>query len=300
MRILVTGSGLLGSCMGLSYGKAHETTATYNRHPISIDGCGTEKLDICDAGAVEKIVSLTKPDIVFHTAANVDVDYCESHHEEAHAINAEGAANVAKACEKSGAMLVYISSDFVFDGKAGNYSEKDKINPINYYGQTKLEGEKAAMRECPDALIVRTSIYGLNPHGRNSFATWVTSSLSSGREIKVFNDMYFTPILTNSLAGILLSMAKSGASGIYNVAGVSSISKYDLALKVADAHGLDKNLIKPNSWRDAEFKAPRPVDVSLDCSKARSKFPGFLDYDESLKLMRSLSDGGYLKSFTIK
>jgi len=210
-----------------------------------------------------------KPDLVIHTAALIDVDYCQDHAEEARMTNVEGTENVALGSKEVGAKMIYISTDSVFDGKKGMYAEEDVPHPVNIYARTKLEGKGRAQRWLPDSIIVRTAFYGWSPSDSNrvSLANWVVSGLREGRILPMFTDVFFSPILTNNLGEVLIEMCGKNLSGVYHVAGSERCSKYNFGLEIAQAFGLDKNLIRPSSIAEAGLRAPRPKDVSLNVTK---------------------------------
>jgi dTDP-4-dehydrorhamnose reductase len=182
LRLFVTGyKGLLGSKI-IKYSEAYPK----------------ERIDITKKEifiAIKKV----KPEFVIHCAAFTDVDGCEIQKEKAWEVNVTGTENVAKACQKIGAKMIYVSTDFVFDGKKGMYKETDKTNPINYYGKTKLEGEKRVKEICKNYVIARTSVlYGW--HERLNFVTWVIEQLKNKNKIRIVTDQYTSPTLADNLA----------------------------------------------------------------------------------------------------
>ena len=208
-----------------------------------------------------------KPDLVIHTAGLVNVDYCEEHEDEAWVINVDGTENVAMAAKEVGAKLVYISTDSVFDGKKGMYTEEDVPHPHTVYARTKLAGEERVRHWLPDSIIVRTAFYGWSLHSKKSLAEWVVNSLREGKKLRMWNDAFFTPTLVNNLAEVLLAMYRQCLSGIYHVGGRERCSKYAFGLELARAFGLNGNCIEPSSMDEAGFRAPRPRDPSLDSTR---------------------------------
>ena len=269
-RLLVTGgSGLLGSNIARMSSKNFEVFASYNSHPNQIYECRFLPLDIRGKQQVISVFEEIKPDLVIHTAAIIDVDYCEDHAMEALKTNVEGTDNVTLASKKVGAKMIYISTDSVFDGKKGMYVEEDVPHPVNIYARTKLEGEERVQHWLPDSLIIRTAFYGWSPSDsiRTSLAEWVVSGLREGRALKMFNDVFFSPIFVNNLVEVLIEMYRKGLSGVYHVAGSERCSKYAFGQEIAQAFRLDKSLIQPSSIAEVGLRAPRPKDISLDVTK---------------------------------
>jgi dTDP-4-dehydrorhamnose reductase len=221
-------------------------------------------------GALESMVRL-RPSVVVHTAAETDVDLCETDHEHARMINVEGTANVAEACAKSGARMIFISTDYVFDGTKGNYSEADQPNPISYYGHSKLEAERIVISKLPNALILRTSVlYGWHPSKLN-FATWVIKGLRERQTLRVVKDHINSPTLADNLAKAIRSAIERNSNGLLHVAGSERISRFDFARKTAKSFDLDESLLAPVDMRDLNWAAKRPRDSSLDVAKAEKE-----------------------------
>ncbi|HTY91597.1 MAG TPA: dTDP-4-dehydrorhamnose reductase [Methanocella sp.] len=278
--ILVTGSGLLGSDVIRVLGKEHGVTGTFNRNPKQ----GAVRLDITDRGDTIRAIGELKPEYVIHTAALTNVDYCEDHPDEAAAINDMGTRNVADACRMAGARLIYVSTDFVFDGTKGMYREDDPVNPISAYAYSKLMGEYR-VKELPGYAIARTSVvYG---NARQNFVTWVRDSLVKKQSIKVVTDQYNSPTLSYDCAEAIAALIKNNAQGIYHTAGGERISRFDFAMKIARFYGLDASLIEPVTSDTLKQKAKRPADSSLDVSKI-GRYHKMLNIMDGLKKMEEV------------
>jgi dTDP-4-dehydrorhamnose reductase len=225
-----------------------------------------------------------KPDIIVHTAAMTNVDYCEDHREEALAANALGTKNIVDAARKSGSKAVYISTDYVFDGARGMYREDDAVNPVSVYAYTKLLGEYY-VKDLQGHVIARTSVvYG---NARQNFASWVRDSLRNGTAIRIFTDQYVSPTLALDCAGAIAALIKNNASGTYHTAGSERISRYEFARKIASFYGLDNGLIEPVTTEAMKQKAKRPRDSSLDVSKI-STHHKMLNVMEGLRKMEEV------------
>jgi len=285
---------MLGSNMALMARERNKVCAAYLKHPIHIKGCEAVQVDLTRKADVMKNVAGLAPDIIVHTAALTNVDYCEDHHEEARLANATAAENVAEAARKAGSKLVHISTDSVFDGKRGMYAESDTTNPINYYAKTKLMAEKAVSRAMPDALIVRTSIYGWNAQDKASLAEWMIGTLEKGDELRGFSDVFFTPILVNNLSEAVFNACEKNIAGIYHITGSERCSKLDFARVVAGVFGLQKNKIKASTLQEAGLRAPRPKDTSLKIAKAQMELDAkLLNVEDGLIMMKKLRDSGF-------
>jgi len=228
-----------------------------------------ERIDITKK-EIFTAIKKVNPDVVIHCAAFTNVDECEIQKEKAWEVNVTGTENVAQACQEVDGKMIYISTDFVFDGKKGMYKETDKTNPINYYGKTKLEGEKRVKEICKNYVIARTSVlYGW--HERLNFVTWVIEQLKNKNKIKIVTDQYTSPTLADNLAKALLEIAEKDIRGLYHVTGSERINRYDFALKIADRFDLDKGLITPILSKELNQKAERPKDSSLSIEKIKNK-----------------------------
>jgi dTDP-4-dehydrorhamnose reductase len=242
-----------------------------------------ERVDITTKKIVTYLETVN-PDVVIHCAAFTNVDQCESEREKAWAVNVSGTEKISTTCQKIGAKLVYISTDFVFDGKKGMYTEKDECNPLNWYGKTKLEGEKR-VEQLDDYVIARTSVlYGW--HTTLNFVTWVIHQLQHKCPIKIVTDQYTCPTLADNLAACLLQLSVKG-HGLYHVAGSERINRYAFALKIAHTFGLDVNFITPIVSEELNQKAHRPKDSSLSIKKVTTVIDTvLLNIDEGLQTMK--------------
>jgi dTDP-4-dehydrorhamnose reductase len=296
--LVVGGSGLLGYKVAeLAVGK-FETFATYNFRSVELQGCNFLKLDKCDRSATLTLVKKIKPDAVIDTAALHNVDYCETHREEAWKVNVEGTRNIADACKETDAKMIFVSTDYVFDGKKGFYNEKDAPNPLHYYAKTKLEGEKAVRKAGIDYAIARPSvIYGWNTSelaglrsssGKpTNFVIWTINKLNGKEEIRIVTDQYSSPTLADNLAEALLALSRTKRQGTYHMAGKTCINRFDFAKKIAEIFELDESLIKPVTSDVFKQVAERPKRCCLDVSKAERELEvKFLTVEEGLTKMK--------------
>ena len=223
MKILITGaSGLLGEKLAkFALKRGFEVYGTYMSNPTSLEN--PIKLDLTDTAAVLSLCEKIRPDIIIACAAITDVDLCEREKDLATAVNAEAAGDLAQASKAIGAHLVHVSTDYVFDGKKGMYSEDDEPKPINHYGYSKLLGEKKVASTAKSWCIARTSVvFGWGREKRPNYATWIMKGLREGKKLNVVTDQYASPTLNTNLAAMLLEISERKLQGIYHVAGARS------------------------------------------------------------------------------
>lgn len=268
MRILVTGaSGLLGLNLALEAAREHTVFATVNRNTLNTSAFSVLQVDLLAPGAVERLLDQTQPEWVIHCAALANLDACEANPALAEQLNTELPRKLAVYVAKGGARLVHVSTDAIFDGQRGDYSEEDSPNPLGVYAQTKLGGERAVTGANPDAIIARVNFYGWSLTGKRSLSEFFFYNLQAGKPVLGFNDVYFCPLLTNDLAHILIKMLEKGLGGIYHVVSSECISKYNFGVALAHKFGLDEDLISPSSVVQAGLKAARSPTLTLRTEK---------------------------------
>lgn len=283
-RLFITGgSGLLGSKFTDLDG-SYEVTTTYNKNPRE----NAVKLDITDENDVLNKIEHISPDLVVHSAALTNVDYCEDHQKEAYQINAQGALHIAKACEKVDSKLIYVSTDFVFDGEERLYQENHKTNPISYYGLSKLKGEEFVQNSYVKYAIARVSVlYGW--HENFNFVMWVINELENGNQINIVTDEFNSPTYADNAAEAILNIFSKGKEGIYHIAGDERISRFEFAKNIARVFELDETLINPIESDKLIRKAKRPMDSSLCVEKAKENLDiKLLNTTEGLKEMKKV------------
>lgn len=286
-KLLIIGTGLLGNRIVEIASDGFEIINTYNKNPVDLRSTMSYQLDITNQKLTYRLIKKLNPDYIICTAAHTGVDYCEIHRSEAYNVNVAGTRNVSEASDEIGAKLVYVSTDYVFDGAKGMYREGDVTNPINYYGKTKLEGEHVVKSTCNDWVIARTSVlYGWNP-AKPNFVAWALDELMAGNRIRIVNDQFNSPTLADNLADMLIELIKRDEHGVFHISGGERISRYDFAIKVAEIFDLNSELIEPITSDHLNWTAKRPADSSLDVSKI-SNIEKPLTIEESLEKMREL------------
>lgn len=267
--LLVTGaSGFLGGTVcheALASGRP--VVGTVHRNTGDQAGLRVVTADLTDASVAKDLVARIEPRWVVNCAGFTNVDACERDPERAHLLNVELPRILATACAEAGVGFVHISTDAVFDGQRGNYSEDDIPAPVNVYAQTKLEGEHAVLDALPVALVIRTNFIGVSQSGRVGLADWIASKLESGERVQGFIDVTFGPLLTNELARIILGATEGSLRGLYHAAASDACSKYEFACKIAAALGFDSSLVDRASIADAKLAARRPLNMSLSSSR---------------------------------
>lgn len=230
------------------------------------------KIDISDKKDVKKLVMNFYPDFIINTAAYTNVDKCETEKELAWNINANGVEYLAKYSVPSNAHLIHISTDYVFDGNEGPYSEQDMPNPISYYGRSKLAGENAIKRFNIKNTIIRTNVlFGATKYGRPDFVKWVYDSLLKKQKIKIVTDQINNPTYINDISSAIIKICDSGKTGLYNIGGSELLNRFEFTRKIANYFNLDFSLVEPILTKDLNQPAPRPLKSGLINLKAETE-----------------------------
>ena len=268
MRILITGaSGLLGLNLALETTRRHTVFGAVNHHALKTDAFKVIQTDLLVPGAVEHLLERTRPDWVIHCAALANLDDCETDPLLAQQLNTELPRTLASYVARSGARLVHVSTDSVFDGLRGDYSEDDIPTPVGEYSRTKLVGELAVAEADPTAIIARVNLYGWSLTGNRSLAEFFFNNLSLHKQVMGFTDVFFCPLLANDLADLFVRMLERKLSGLYHVVSSESLSKYDFGLRLAQRFNLDGSLINPTSVTQSGLKASRSPNLILRSDK---------------------------------
>jgi dTDP-4-dehydrorhamnose reductase len=269
VKLLITGaSGLLGTKLcEIALRKNHEIYSAYSQHK-PLYGTPVE-LNILNRKAEQRTLDKIKPDAVVHAAALTDVDKCELEKELAWKTNVEATNNLARLCKERDVFLVYVSTDYVFDGEKGMYEETDKPASINYYGFTKLKGEEA-VEALDNHCIARGSvIYGSTPAtGKTNFALWLLDKLERKEEAKIVTDQWNSPTLNVNMAEMIVETLEKRTNGIFHLAGATRLSRYEFAEQIAKTYSLDTKYITPVQSKHIQWVARRPRDSSLNVKRA--------------------------------
>ncbi|HVP35886.1 MAG TPA: dTDP-4-dehydrorhamnose reductase [Terriglobales bacterium] len=294
MKVLITGSnGLLGQKLVKIFSSDHQTSGLdlQTKPFINTPNFSYQKISITEKGKLEELFASFKPEAVINAGAYTDVDGCEENKEKAWEVNVEGVENLAKLCRENKVKLVQLSTDYIFDGKAGPYSEEDNPNPSGYYGLTKLESEKIIIQEKINFLIVRTNVlYGKSLGETHNFVLWLIQKLKNREEVKIVTDQFSNPTLADNLANAIKEAVEKNISGILNIAGgEKAISRYEFALKIAEKFNLNQSPIKKVLTSELNLSAPRPLKGGLKIDKAKRLLKTeLLDVDKGLEFLKTM------------
>ncbi|MDP2012753.1 MAG: SDR family oxidoreductase [Actinomycetota bacterium] len=224
--------------------------------------------DLRDTEATGALIRSTAPDVVLHAAAISGHEQADADRDQAEAVNVHATAEIARACADIGARLVYISTDSVFSGSTGNYSEGDEPEPFSWYGESKLLGEAHARNLVADHLIVRTNFFGWSETGRKSVLEFFVNSLRAQQHVRGYPDFVVTSIYAQQLIDAIWRLSELGATGTFHVASSDALSKYEFGMSVAEQFGLDSSLIAREGPPADAHTTSRARNLSLNTSKA--------------------------------
>jgi len=274
-RVLVTGSnGLLGQkLIDLALTQPDislvATSSGSNRHPVKSEYTYQE-LDVCDSASLRAAILLHQPQAIVHTAALTNVDACESNQEACEKLNVTAVASLATLCQEFNIQLVHISTDFIFDGADGPYSEDDSPNPLSFYGQSKWKAEQAIFTSgCTYAILRTIIVYGVAAAmSRSNIVLWAKNALEKGETISVVNDQWRMPTLAEDLAAACLAAVQKEAQGVFHVSGKDFMNMVELVHQVANFWHLNASLIKPITSASLNQAAKRPPKTGFVLAKA--------------------------------
>ncbi len=278
MNVLVTGAnGLLGQHIVrlLREDPQFDVMATARGKNRLKDAGGYRyaTLDICDEGQVKTVVEQFHPEVIIHTAAMTQVDDCETKKEQCWQVNVQATGYLVRAARTAGSFLLLLSTDFIFDGEAGPYTEEALPNPLSYYGISKLAAEMMLLESGIRWAIARTVlVYGIAEDiSRSNIILWVKSSLEQGKKIKVVDDQWRTPTLVQDLAMGCKLIAGKKAEGIFNISGRDLLTPYEMAVKTAGYFNLDQSLMEKADSATFTQPAKRPARTGFIIDKARKE-----------------------------
>lgn len=304
MKILAVGlTGLVGSRFKELLGNAYEFEDLSRKNGI----------DILDKTTILESISASDANLVLHIAAKTNVDGCEvdkardkeileykdpqkqeqawMEEKTAWAINVFGTQNIINACQKANKKLIYISTDFVFDGKKKAYSEEDKPNPINWYARTKYEGEKLIQNSGLDYAIVRIAYPYRALFERKDFVRLVIDKLSKREPLHMVTDHIMTPTFIDDIVNALDILIQTDQKGIFHVVGSQAVTPYDAAMKIAEEFNLDSSMITKTTRREYfAGKAPRPFCLNLKNDKIAKLGIEMSSFDRGIKEVKNQMD----------
>ena len=268
-KVLITGAGgQLGSSMELE-DFIMITTSRFHNDAVESPTIDAD-LDITNEYQVKTIIAENDPDIIVHLAAMTNVDGCELNPDQAYEVNVRGTVNLLN---HFNGKFVLLSTDYVFDGNEGPYSENDTVNPKNVYGKTKLEAERKVREFSADWLILRTNVvWNIGGKYKASFVDWLVEELDEGNQVRIVTDQWNNPTHTEDLGCVINELLKHDASGLYHYGSAEVLNRYDFARLIANIYNLDENLIKPIMTQELNQLAKRPLRSGLKTNKIERDF----------------------------
>lgn len=264
MRVLIIGaSGFIGRYVSsrLADAAGHTVFSTYNSRRPADDGASWHRLEITDGAQLDALFAVAQPQVVVHLAAMADVGTAERNPEVAAAVNATATETIARLCQRHDARLVFVSTEYVFDGLNGPYRESDPPSPNTQYGRTKFQAEQAVAALVSDWSILRTSIvYGWPAPGRRNFVPWLVDRLRNGEAYHAPTNVHRSPVYVEHVVDGIERLVEVEDTGIHHVAGSDWVTMCDFAVAVAEKFGLDTSLVIP-------VTDPMDDRLGLDCAR---------------------------------
>ena len=276
--LVIGGSGLLGYYLKQNLTDA-DVYFTYKENKLDFKKANF--LDITNNSNLEKIFEKIKPNVIFHTAAITDLDWCEKHEKETYELNTNPIKNITNLAKIYNSKLIFISTDSVFDGKLGDYQETDPLNSINVYSKSKIEAEKI-IKKYDNSLIVRGTFFGIK-NIKESFISYLLKQLKNNKEINVPKDKISNGLFVNDFAKILVEMHYKKLLGIFHIGSSDYINNFEFAKKIANVFGYETDLIRETLFEEIFYEknliAKRPLNTTLNTKKISTiiKMPNFKD-----------------------
>jgi dTDP-4-dehydrorhamnose reductase len=284
MKVVVVGAaGQVGrNLVRLALRRGDSVAATYKARRPADDAVPLEPLDKTDAKACDLVLERLHPDVVIDTGAMHNVDYCETHADEANAVNREGTRHLAESARRLGSRFVFISTDFVFDGSGPTpYLESATPRPQSIYAESKLAGEQATLATDSGNLVVRPSVIyswldtrqrAESSSGKGlNFGTWLAEEVACRRPVRIINDQIASPTLASDLAGAILALIEHECRGIVHTAGATATDRFSFSVQLVSRLGLDSSLVQPVTTAELHQKALRPAVSSLASERLASE-----------------------------
>ena len=270
MRVLVTGGlGYIGKFICSCLKNKYDIVSTDCRKPEHIAE-KFEYLDITDERQVKRQLLSIKPDTIIHLAGIKDLNFSQKNKELTYNINVCGTNNLISVCKDTGAKMIFLSTDYVFDGQKGMYKEEDAVNPQTYYGFTKVEAEKSISESLDNYVIIRTGgVFGSYDGAMSPLFSWLLDNLKAVKPVDAYTDVYNTPTPLEILGEGMDKVIKTKSTGLFHIAGPKKINRSDFFKKIAKHFGFDQALIRPVKNDSTCQSFLRPRDISLDSNKAR-------------------------------
>ena len=290
-RIIIAGSnGMLGQRLIEFYNKLNdiELISTSVEEKSDFDDVDYVQADISNRNEIKKVVYDFCPDFIINAAAYTNVDKSESERELAWKINVKGVEYLSETARVLDSHLIHISTDYIFDGKNGPYTENDTPNPLGYYARTKLASENTLkISGCKNTILRTNVLYGTAKFSRPDFVKWVVESLRANKEIRIVDDQINNPTFIDDLVQGINKIVELRKEGIYNIGGNEFLNRYEFTLMIAEYFKLDKNLVKKIKTEELNQPARRPLKSGLITIKAQSEL-GYKPHsiNQALELMK--------------
>ena len=267
-KILITGgSGLLGFNWANNPSNEYTVVVGLHKRIISSSEIKTLEINLNSQAELTETLTILNPDVVVHAVAITSIEYCESHPDLAERINADLARNVAVVCRRLNIKLVHISTDQLYSDNKLCHRENDPLSPINRYGITKALAEEYVLSEDESALVIRSNFFGWGPPYRRSFSDFIIDGLSKGESVRLFTDVFYTPIYSIFLIDMIIRLVKSNKSGLYNVVSRERVSKYSFGKMIEEIFEFEAGCIVPDTIKARAGLVVRPTEMSLSVDK---------------------------------
>ena len=274
-KLLIIGvSGMLGKDIATAFAATDYEVFGLARHcPQTLDSAHFFNLDLVNLSELQQVLLDLQPDLIINCAALVNLNECEANFDKAYAIHVSVSEILAQSCLPA-TKLIYISTDSVFDGQAGDYSETAVTNPLNNYAKTKLAGELATLAAHPNSLIIRTNIFGFHEVPASSLAEWALVNLGKSNSINGYTDIYFNPVYTKQLARVIRQLATAVVFpvGILNIASTQTLSKFAFLRELVKIFNYDPTLLVEATMPDQTLGLIRPKNTTLNVDKLQTNF----------------------------
>ena len=268
--LIAGGSGLLGRSWTRAVKGNFNIFSLIHERSIEDEGVSFFKVNCQSTDSISTAIDHSGAKLLINCIAMTNIEACQAKPADAYFANVKVPENLAIACAEKNIKLVHISTDHIFSGKNQKSTEDDFPHPLNVYAASKLEAEEIVTRICPSALIVRTNFFGWGFPYRQSFSDSILRALNSGNTIQLFSDVFFTPILMQTLIKVVHELIDLNASGVFHVVGDERISKFEFGRLLAETFQLDNEYIKQDLLSRRTDLVPRPLDLSLSNDKMKS------------------------------
>ena len=286
--LIFGGSGLLGSSWANSQVLNNDNVAIVT-HNANSDLNKVKKYSVNSSSMeeIENLINTFKPSIIINSAGITDIEKCENNYQLAYEANVNLPKKISKISKNNGIKFIHISTDHLFAGKKGNYSEEDAIFPLNNYAKTKALAEEEVLKNNDKSLIIRSNFYGWGPKNRKSFSDLIFDNLSNKKEIFLFEDVFFSPLYMKDLINFTNFLLFKNLRGVFNLSSNERISKLDFGKKIARTFNFDLNLIIPTSIEERKDLVLRPKDMSLSNKKFKKYYNEPIDtIEESINKLK--------------